>query len=65
MKKVKTRKLIKHIKKYGCVFDHEGGNHTIFHNPKTGIDASILRHKEIKQATADAICRRLSVPLYS
>jgi|GEM_PF-375174 hypothetical protein len=64
MKKFKVRKFEKHLRKHGCVLDHEGGDHSIWYNLKNGMDASLVRHEEIKQGTADAICIRLDIPLY-
>jgi len=64
MKLFKLRKFEKHLKKHKCVLDHEGGDHPIWYNPDNGMDASLVRHEEILQVTADAVCLRLGIPRY-
>jgi len=58
---MKRKLLIRHLEKEGCLFIREGGNHTIFFNPKLRQTSSIPRHKEIVDRLASKICRDLGV----
>jgi len=53
--------LIKHIRKYGCVFVREGSSHTVWYNSITGRTSTVPRHKEINNYTGKKICEDLGV----
>jgi predicted RNA binding protein YcfA (HicA-like mRNA interferase family) len=59
---MKRAKLVKHIADYGCIFEREGGNHTIFINPKTFKTSAIPRHAEIGDVFCNEICKQLGIP---
>ena len=59
---MKLRKLIQHLEKQRCYLLREGGNHTIYYNPKNGKISAVPRHKEVKKFTARKICKDLEVP---
>ena len=52
--------LIRIITENGAVFVRHGGNHDWYKNPKTGVAEAIPRHREIKEALAKKIIKRLS-----
>ena len=64
MKLFKVRKFRKHLKKHGCIEEEKDSNHPVWYNPENGMDATLVSHEEILQATADAICLRLGIPRY-
>lgn len=43
----------------GCFLKREGGGHSIWINPKSGITESLPRHTEIKEPLARKILKRL------
>lgn len=55
--------LIKHLRKYGCVFIREGGSHSIWYNTLTGRTSTVPRHKEINIHTGKNICKDLGVSI--
>lgn len=55
--------LIKHIRKYGCVFMREGGSHAVWYNPVIDRTSTIPRHVEINTYLGRKICRDLGVPI--
>jgi predicted RNA binding protein YcfA (HicA-like mRNA interferase family) len=58
---MKRTKLIKHLTQNGCVLLREGKKHSIFYNPLAGKISAIPRHPNIKQFTAEKICKDLEV----
>jgi mRNA interferase HicA len=62
---MKRTKLIKHLTKCGCYLLREGGNHSIFFNPKSEKISTVPRHKEIKQFIAEKICKDLEIKIPS
>ena len=54
--------LIRHIESYGCVFQREGGSHSIYKNPENRRVTSIPRHREIHDDLVKKICKALEVP---
>ncbi|HDR52216.1 MAG TPA: addiction module toxin, HicA family [Mariniphaga anaerophila] len=56
---MKRTKLIKHLSKNGCVLLREGKKHS--YNPMAGKISAIPRHFDIKQFTAEKICKDLEV----
>ena len=59
---MKRGKLIKHLHDNGCIFHREGGNHTIYFNPKTNKVTAIPRHSEIDDIFCNKLCKQLGVP---
>ena len=53
--------LIRHIAKHGCHLDREGGEYSIYSNPKNGRFATVPRRGEIKETLACAICDGLGI----
>ncbi|WP_437227385.1 type II toxin-antitoxin system HicA family toxin [Planctomicrobium sp. SH661] len=41
--------LLKHLTQCGCVYEREGGDHSIWLNPQSGKQSSVPRHREIKK----------------
>lgn len=54
--------LLKQLRKYGCILKREGGEHSLWMNPTTGVSEAVPRHNEISNHLARKIFRRLSVP---
>lgn len=59
---MKRTALIRHIEAHGAVFVREGGEHTVYKNPKTNRSTTIPRHNEINDITAERICKVLGAP---
>lgn len=59
---VKRRDLEKHLRQYGCAFNHHGGNHDVWVNQRTLKQTSVPRHKALKHGTARGICGKLGIP---
>ena len=60
---MKRRDLIRHLQKHGCVLEREGGRHSIWINPASGLIQAIPRHTEIGDFLAKGICKRLEISL--
>ena len=58
---MKKNKLLKHLRKNGCILLREGGNHSWWINPNQNKRTSIPRHNEIKDILANKICKDLGV----
>jgi predicted RNA binding protein YcfA (HicA-like mRNA interferase family) len=39
----------------------QGGNHTLWQNPRSGKVAPVPRRREVKEGTVRAICRQLEI----
>lgn len=57
----KSRDLERHLRPHGCAWLREGAEHSIWHNPATGLRTSVPRHNEIPRTTARAICSQLGI----
>ena len=55
--------LIKHLRKYGCLFVREGNSHTVWCSPIANRTSTIPRHNEINTFTGKKICKDLGVPI--
>lgn len=44
---MKRNKLLKHLRKHGCVLLREGANHAIYQNPANGQQSAVGRHREL------------------
>jgi len=55
--------LVKKLKKKGIKFLAHGSRHDIYYNPKTGAQASILRHwsQQVDAGTLSSIRKNLGV----
>ena len=60
---MKRRDLIRYLQKQGCVLEREGGRHSIWLNPASGLTQAVPRHTEIGDFLAKGICKRLEIPL--
>jgi mRNA interferase HicA len=59
---MKRADLERHLRRHGCELLREGGKHSYWINPANGKRAPVPRHNEIKNTTANGICRQLSIP---
>jgi len=59
---MKSGALLRHLRQNGCFLKREGGNHSIWTNPRTGQIEAVPRHSEIPNILARKICRGLSIP---
>lgn len=55
--------LIRHIRKYGCIFVREGASHSVWHNPEINRTSTVPRHSEINTFTGKKICEDLGIPI--
>ena len=58
---MKQRKLLRHLRRHGCRFLREGGDHTLWINPANGAIQPIPRHTEVAVRLARHICRQLNI----
>jgi len=58
---VKRKALIKDLVKSGCYLKRHGSRHDIYANPRTGRQAPIPRHPEIKKSLVRLIKKQLGV----
>jgi len=56
---MKRRELEKRLRHAGCYLKREGGSHSLWINPKTGIVEAVPRHAEVKEPLAWKILRSL------
>ena len=59
---MKRVNLVRYMKKHGCVFIREGGNHSVYFNPDTDRISTIPRHTDIPNPLAKKICKDLGIP---
>jgi predicted RNA binding protein YcfA (HicA-like mRNA interferase family) len=59
---MKRRKLLKHLKAYGCELLREGGRHSIYFNTENSKTSSVPRHNEVVDKLACKICKDLDIP---
>ncbi len=59
---MKLRDLIIHLESNGCRFVREGGSHTVYENPESGMWSTVPRHREIKEHLVRRICKDLGIP---
>jgi predicted RNA binding protein YcfA (HicA-like mRNA interferase family) len=57
---MKRRDLERRLRQAGCHLKREGGSHSLWINPATGVVEAIPRHGEIKEALARKILKRLT-----
>ncbi|HLC95453.1 MAG TPA: type II toxin-antitoxin system HicA family toxin [Patescibacteria group bacterium] len=58
---MKRTDLIRHLLLQGCRFKQEGGRHTLFENPKTGLFSTVPRHTVVDTYLAEKICKDLGI----
>ena len=56
---MKRRELEKRLRHAGCYLKREGGAHSLWINPRTGVVEAITRHTEIKEPLAQKILKSL------
>ena len=56
---MKRLDLEKKLRMTGCYLKREGGSHSLWLNPDTGVVEAIPRHKEIKEPLARKILKSL------
>jgi mRNA interferase HicA len=57
---MKRRDFERKLRIAGCYLKREGGSHSLWINPKTGVTEAIPRHSEIKEPLAKRILKNLS-----
>jgi mRNA interferase HicA len=57
---MKTADLERKLRIAGCYLKRQGGSHSLWINPKTGVIETIPRHKEIKEPLAKKILKSLN-----
>ena len=56
---MKRADLEKKLRIAGCYLKRQGGSHSLWINPRTGVIEAIPRHKEIKEPLARKILKAL------
>jgi predicted RNA binding protein YcfA (HicA-like mRNA interferase family) len=56
---MKRRDLEHRLRIAGCYLKREGGSHSLWINPQTGVLEAVPRHNEIKEPLARKILRNL------
>jgi mRNA interferase HicA len=56
---MKRRELEKRLRQIGCYLKREGGAHSLWINPRTGVVEAIPRHTEVKEPVARKILKEL------
>ena len=57
---MKRRDLERKLRIAGCYLKREGGSHSLWLNPRTGIIEALPRHTEIKEPLARKILKSLN-----
>ena len=57
---MKRKDLEKKLRIAGCYLKREGGSHSLWINPKSGVVETVPRHKEMKEPLANKILRNLN-----
>ena len=57
---MKRLDLLKYIAKKGAIFVRHGGEHDVYRQPRTGKQAAIPRHREIRESVAQNIIKILA-----
>ena len=56
---MERRELEKRLRVAGCYLKREGGAHSLWTNPRTGVMEAVPRHTEIKEPLAIKILKSL------
>lgn len=59
---MKRHELLKHIRRHGCQFLHEGKRHSVYFNPINRKTSTVPRYVEILNKLAFKICKDLGIP---
>ncbi|MCP9470107.1 MAG: hypothetical protein NNA31_08940 [Nitrospira sp.] len=59
---MKRSSPLQHLRRHGCVLKREGGGHSLWTNPATGLVEAVPRHTEIANVLARKICHGLGIP---
>ena len=62
LRRMKRRKLEKHLRDHGCELKEHGANHDHWWNPQRTDWTSVPRHAEVGKQVARLICQQLGVP---
>ena len=54
---MRRERLLRHLRRHGCVIRREGKEHSLWENPQTGHAEAVPRHAEIANLLARRICR--------
>jgi len=57
---MKRRDLERKLRIAGCYLKREGGSHSLWFNPKTGITEAVPRYTEIKEPLAKKILKSMN-----
>jgi len=57
---MKRRDLERKLRLAGCYLKREGGSHSLWVNPKSGVMEAVPRHKEIKEPLARKILKNMN-----
>ena len=60
---MKRGDLLRHLRHHGCHLKREGGNHSLWTNPRTGAVEAIPRHNELSDQLARGGRTMLTSPL--
>ena len=59
---MKRREFERYLREQGCFLLREGGRHSVWHNPSTGLTSTVPRHANIDDpALVRKICRDLGI----
>ncbi|MCH7497848.1 MAG: type II toxin-antitoxin system HicA family toxin [Candidatus Marinimicrobia bacterium] len=58
---MKRRELVKELSAAGCYLKRHGRNHDIYANPRSGRQAPVPRHSEIKDSLYRLIRKQLNI----
>jgi predicted RNA binding protein YcfA (HicA-like mRNA interferase family) len=53
--------LLRWLRAAGCVLLREGGNHSLYMNPRNSLVTTVPRHREINDFLTRKICRDLEI----
>ena len=59
---MKRGDFIRYLNAQKCTLLREGGNHSIYQNPKNKKQSAVGRHKELSDLLCKKICRQLEIP---
>jgi mRNA interferase HicA len=54
---MKRKDVIRRITELGAVFVREGGGHTVYKNPRTGVALVVPRHSEVSEGVSRRLVR--------
>jgi predicted RNA binding protein YcfA (HicA-like mRNA interferase family) len=58
---MKRGKILKYLHEQGCILIREGGNHSIFINPKNERTSTVPRHQNVHDFLVEKICKDLGI----